>query len=132
MPEYCIRVKRVYEAPDPEDGCRILADRLWPRGLSREKAALDRWVRDVAPTEALRKSYAHKAERYEDFRTAYRKELDENPEAEEVLCFCRSALRSRNVTLLCAAKDENHSNAFVLCEWIKRKMEEKEDVLLSV
>ena len=74
-----ICIKRVYEAASPDDGERILVDRLWPRGLSKEKAAIDIWEKDVAPSAALRKWFGHDPDKFDDFRNKYRKELEENP-----------------------------------------------------
>ena len=74
-----ICIKRVYEAASPDDGERILVDRLWPRGLSKEKAAIDIWEKDVAPSAALRKWFGHDPDKFDDFRNKYRKELEDNP-----------------------------------------------------
>ena len=74
-----ICIKRVYEAASPDDGERILVDRLWPRGLSKEKAAIDIWEKDVAPSAALRKWFGHDPDKFDDFRNKYRKELEYNP-----------------------------------------------------
>lgn len=76
-----ICIKRVYEAASPDDGERILVDRLWPRGLSKEKAAIDIWEKDVAPSAALRKWFGHDPDKFDDFRNKYRKELEDNPAA---------------------------------------------------
>ena len=73
-----ICIKRVYEAASPDDGERILVDRLWPRGLSKEKAAIDIWEKDVAPSAALRKWFGHDPDKFDDFRNKYRKELEDN------------------------------------------------------
>ena len=73
-----ICIKRVYEAASPDDGERILVDRLWPRGLSKEKAAIDIWEKDVAPSAALRKWFGHDPDKFDDFRNKYRKELERN------------------------------------------------------
>lgn len=114
-----IQVKRIYEAADPEDGYRVLADRLWPRGIRKEAACLDDWVKELAPSDALRKRFAHQADRFADFREAYRKELDANPHAAEFAGFCLAKCRTGKVTLLYAAKDESDNNAVVLREWIE-------------
>jgi uncharacterized protein YeaO (DUF488 family) len=117
-----IQIRRVYDPAGPEDGCRLLADRLWPRGISKEKASWERWIKETAPSTELRKSFAHQADRFDEFRTAYRKELDASPEAARLVQECEAVLPLKNITLLYAAKDETHNNAAVLCEWIGRKI----------
>lgn len=106
-----IRIKRVYEAPTGDDGLRVLVDRLWPRGLSKEKAAVHRWVKDIAPSTALRKWYNHDPERWAEFRRRYKAELAQAPEAVAAL---RQLTRQGRVTLLFAARDEARNNAVVL------------------
>jgi len=120
---YSLKIKRIYSAAGPEDGYRVLVDRLWPRGIRKEAAGLDDWARNIAPSTELRKSFAHQRERFDAFQTAYREELDANPEAQTFAGICRKELLSRNVTLLYAAKDESCSNAPVLCEWVREQME---------
>lgn len=120
---YSIKIKRIYAPPGPEDGYRVLADRLWPRGIGKEAARLDAWERAVAPTSALRKSFGHRPECFGAFRDAYLSELDNNPAAAEFCLSCKAELETRNVTLLYAAKDGTCSNASVLCEWLKRQTE---------
>jgi uncharacterized protein YeaO (DUF488 family) len=93
------RVKRVYDAPDPADGHRVLVDRLWPRGLSRERAALDEWLRDVAPSVALRRWYAHDPVNWPEFRRRYAAELAVPP-ASEALARLRALAAAGEVTLL--------------------------------
>jgi len=111
-----ITVKRVYEEPAASDGVRVLVDRLWPRGLSKERARIDRWTKEIAPSDALRKWFAQDAGRWDGFRQRYREELDTNREAlGELIALCRQ----RPVTLLFAAKDEAHNNAVVLREWLE-------------
>lgn len=103
--------KRVYETPAPEDGLRVLVDRLWPRGLSRERAAIDRWARGLAPSTALRTWYGHEPERFAEFRRRYLEELaSPPPEFEELV---NAATRGR-VTLLFAARDAQLCHALVL------------------
>ena len=117
-----LRCKRVYLPPEPEDGKRILADRLWPRGVSKERAALHQWRRDCAPSDAVRKSYCHDTEKFPDFRTAYRAELDSSADAAALVKDCEAWLADGNVTLLFGAKDAEHSNAAVLKEWLEEKL----------
>jgi len=104
------RLKRVYEAPAAADGMRVLVDRLWPRGLSKDKAAVDLWLKDVAPSDALRREFHAHPERFDAFRKAYVAELHGN----EALAELRALARKRKVTLLYAAKDDAHNNAVVL------------------
>jgi uncharacterized protein YeaO (DUF488 family) len=106
-----IHIKRVYEKPAKTDGLRILVDRLWPRGLSKEKAAVALWLRDVAPSNELRKWFGHDAAKWKEFQVRYRKELRQNKEALELL---RQESRKQTVTLLYGARDENHNEAQVL------------------
>jgi uncharacterized protein YeaO (DUF488 family) len=109
-----IRLKRVYDDASPDDGTRVLVDRLWPRGLSREAAKVDLWLKGVAPSEALRHWFNHDPERWPEFRKRYRAELAENSEDLETL---RQLLAGKKpVTLLFAARDTEHNNAVVLKE----------------
>jgi uncharacterized protein YeaO (DUF488 family) len=109
-----IQIKRVYEKPDPKDGFRILVDRLWPRGLTKEKAAVDLWLKDVAPSTELRKWFGHDPEKWKEFQKKYLKELKENKEAVDTL---KEHLKKGTVTLLYAAKDEAHNEAQVLKDY---------------
>ena len=106
-----IRLKRVYEAPAPEDGTRILVERLWPRGLTKEKAALDHWLKEVAPSPELRRWYDHKPERWPEFQKRYRAELEARSEALEAL---RELCAEGSVTFVFAARDEERNSAVVL------------------
>jgi uncharacterized protein YeaO (DUF488 family) len=110
-----LRIKRVYERPSPEDGIRILVDRLWPRGLSKDAAALDHWFKDIAPSTELRKWFDHREDRFDEFRDRYRLELKANPSLAEF----RKLTRSGKVTLLYAAHDEKVNHAVVLAEYTK-------------
>jgi len=107
-----VRLKRIYDDPAPEDGTRVLVDRLWPRGVSREAAAIDFWVRDLAPSDELRRSFAHDPERFDEFRRRYLAELRENGEALKDL----AARTEGTLTLLFAARDVERNNAVVLAE----------------
>jgi uncharacterized protein YeaO (DUF488 family) len=108
-----LQVKRVYEQPSPTDGMRVLVDRLWPRGLSRAKVSADLWLRDAAPSAALRRWYGHDRSRWGEFRRKYRKELSRQPEVLELL----DDLRRRSaVTLMSGTRDVAHSHAAVLAE----------------
>lgn len=111
-----IKIKRVYEAPDKSDGQRILVDRLWPRGMTKEKAALDLWLKDIAPSTELRKWFGHDPEKWEGFRRKYTEELRHNPAAAATL---RDVLKKGPVTLLYGARDEAHNEAAVLKQWLE-------------
>lgn len=110
-----IRLKRVYEDPNEDDGTRILVDRLWPRGLSKERARVDVWLKEVAPSHELRKRFGHDPARWEQFQADYRRELDANTAATEQL---RALLAAGPATILYGARDEEHNEAVVLKEWL--------------
>lgn len=104
-------IKRVYDAPSPDDGFRVLVDRLWPRGLSKEKAAVDLWLKDVAPSTELRTWFNHDPEKWDEFVTRYHAELKDNPAVAEL----RRAIKEHGrVTLLYGAHDEKHNQAVAL------------------
>jgi uncharacterized protein YeaO (DUF488 family) len=106
-----ILLKRVYEAPARQDGMRVLVDRLWPRGLTPQKASADLWLREVAPSARLRRWYGHDPRRWEEFRHRYRAELEQAPQALRTL---RELRRRGRVTLLFAARSREQNNAVVL------------------
>ena len=106
-----IRIKRAYEEPDREDGTRILVDRLWPRGLTKEKARVDLWLKDVAPSTELRKWFAHDPAKWAEFRSRYLEELKGN---KEQLSLLRQEAAKGNVTLVYGAKDQQHNEAVIL------------------
>ena len=106
-----IEIKRVYDAPAKSDGVRVLVDRLWPRGVSKEAAALDRWMKEVAPSAALRRWFGHDPEKWDAFRRRYESELGGR---EEELAFLREKSREGTLTLVYAAKDTEHNDAVVL------------------
>lgn len=111
-----VQVKRAYLPPEESDGERILVDRLWPRGLRREDAAIDLWVKEVAPSAELRRWFNHEPERWDEFRRRYFAELEGNPAVEEL----RKRVRAGKVTLLFGARDEEHNNAVALREYLER------------
>jgi uncharacterized protein YeaO (DUF488 family) len=111
-----VSVKRIYEAPSPSDGRRILVDRLWPRGVRKADAHLDAWMKDVAPSTELRRWFGHRPERWDEFRRRYVEELKANPAMAEL----RKLAGAGHVTLLFAAKDEAHNEAVVLSERLKQ------------
>jgi uncharacterized protein YeaO (DUF488 family) len=108
-----IQLKRVYEDPAKSDGTRILVDRLWPRGLTKEKAHVDLWLKEVAPTDDLRKWFGHDPARWPEFRARYRAELKRNSDQ---LSLLRQAVAKGPSTLVYGAKDEEHNQAVVLHE----------------
>lgn len=105
-----IAIKRVYEKADRADGLRILVDRIWPRGLTKEKAKIDEWLKDIAPSTELRRWFGHKSERWAEFQRRYRAELA-SPAARDVLERLRQRARKEKVTLLYGAKNEAENNA---------------------
>ena len=109
------RVKRVYEAPSPDDGARVLVDRLWPRGMRKDAAHLDDWVKDVAPSAELRTWYAHDPAKFDEFRRRYTAEL-EQPGAREALGRLRADAEKGPLTLLTATREPSLSEAAVLAE----------------
>ena len=106
-----VKLKRVYEVPSKEDGTRILVDRLWPRGLSKEKAHVDLWLKEIAPSTELRKWFAHDPAKWSAFEARYRAELKQNPLQ---LALLKQAAAKGPATLLYGAKDEEHNEAIVL------------------
>lgn len=112
-----IHLKRAYEDPTPSDGFRILVDRLWPRGVRKEAARIDLWLKDIAPSSELRKWFGHDPARWDEFRRRYFQELDGKPELVGQL---RERLRQGNATLVYAAKDEEHNDAVALQEYLER------------
>ncbi len=113
-----IRLKRIYEPPEPGDGRRILVDRLWPRGLAKDDAKLDEWLKEIAPSDDLRKWFGHDPAKWDEFRKRYRAELKPH---EDILARLRAEARKGTVTLLFAAKDEEHNNAVVLQEMLQSR-----------
>ena len=108
-----IRIKRVYEQPDKHDGRRILVDRLWPRGLTKGKASVDLWLKDIAPSTALRKWFGHDPDKWEAFKERYLAELKNNSEQIRLL---KHELDKGDVTLVYGAKDKEHNEAVVIQE----------------
>lgn len=104
-----VSIKRIYEPVDKTDGYRILVDRLWPRGVSKEEAHIDLWLKEIAPSDELREWFGHEVQKWEEFQKKYKAELKSNPALEQL-----QHLKEKNVTLLYAAKDEEHNNAVVL------------------
>src|SRR5574337_739817 len=112
------QIKRVYEKPAKNDGTRVLIDRLWPRGLKKEEAGIDYWMKEIAPSDTLRKWFAHKEERWHEFKSRYMKELKDKNELLKQLI---DLGKKKKVTLLYAAKNEETNNAQVLLEVLKKE-----------
>jgi len=112
-----IRVKRVYDEPVKDDGHRVLVDRLWPRGLTKREAQIDEWLKEIAPSTALRKWYKHDSDKWKEFKKKYAGELDEHRQQLEKLA-CEA--RKRTVTFLFSAKDIERNNAVALREYVEK------------
>lgn len=113
-----ISVKRAYDKPEPLDGYRVLVDRLWPRGLSKEKLKIDEWMKDIAPSAELRKWYGHEIEKWPEFRKRYRSELAKPP-AKDLLEELAARAKRGKVTLVIGARDAEHANGAVIAELLK-------------
>jgi uncharacterized protein YeaO (DUF488 family) len=111
-----VHLKRVYEAPSKKDGLRVLVERLWPRGLTKDRAAVDLWLKDVAPSPELRKWFGHDPDRWDQFQERYRKELQTNKDAVHLL---QEKSKKGTVTLVFAARDEEHNGAVVLKKFMQ-------------
>ncbi|MDY0409542.1 DUF488 domain-containing protein [Virgibacillus soli] len=115
-----VHLKRIYEAPSNADGVRILVDRIWPRGISKEKAQLDEWLKEIAPSHDLRKWFAHDVSKFPAFAEKYKGELKQNDEQRTAFLKLKQIIQqSEMVTLLYAAKDEEHNQAQVLKQYIE-------------
>ncbi len=114
-----IKIKRVYDPPSKDDGCRILIDRLWPRGLSKQKAKLDDWIKEVAPSNGLRQWFSHEADKWEEFKRRYREELSEK---QDLLNRIRQLEKENGtISLVYSARDTEHNNAVALKEIIGKR-----------
>jgi uncharacterized protein YeaO (DUF488 family) len=113
-----IQVKRVYEPAAPEDGIRVLVDRIWPRGVTKQKARLDMWLKEIAPSTALRKWFAHDPAKWTDFKKRYAQELDSH---REILAELAAKAKRSAVTLLFSSKEERYNNAAALKEYLERR-----------
>lgn len=116
-----IKIKRVYESANKSDGYRVLIDRMWPRGIKKEELVYDEWLKDLAPSKELRQYFAHESDKWKDFKSLYRKELQTKEAREKLKLLGKRALKG-TVTLIYSAKDEEHNNAIVLKEVISRWM----------
>ncbi len=118
-----IRLKRVYEAAEAADGMRVLVDRLWPRGLGKDDLACDLWLKEVAPSAALRRWFGHDPSRWQAFQERYQAELAARPESWQPLL---AAARTGTVTLLYSARDEAHNNAVALKAFLEERLREED------
>jgi uncharacterized protein YeaO (DUF488 family) len=112
-----IRIKRVYEPAEAQDGYRVLVDRLWPRGVSKQDAAIDLWLKEAAPSTVLRKWFNHVPERWDKFKGRYFAELDENGEHLQPLL---KAAKEGNITLVYSSRDQKHNQALALREYLEK------------
>lgn len=115
-----LKIKRIYDPPEVSDGKRFLVDRLWPRGVAKDQARIDEWLKEIAPSDQLRKLFHHKPERWEEFQKRYREEL-QSPEKQEMIKRLQVLAKKGTVTLLFAAKDTEHNNAVALADFIRKK-----------
>ena len=111
-------MKRIYDPPSPSDGFRVLVDRLWPRGLKKEEAKVDMWLKDIAPSDGLRKWFGHEPAKWDEFKRRYFEELDKH--VGEIAAIVEKA-KSGTVTLLFGAKEKIYNNAAALIEYIEKK-----------
>jgi uncharacterized protein YeaO (DUF488 family) len=119
-----VRLRRVYDEPSPDDGARVLVDRVWPRGTTKAAARLDEWLKDVAPSAGLRTWYGHQPALYDEFRRRYLAELDD-PARAEALERLRTLHREGAITLLTATRDIDHSQAAVLAEVLRTSRQDR-------
>jgi uncharacterized protein YeaO (DUF488 family) len=112
-----IQIKRAYDPVEESDGYRILIDRLWPRGVSKEQLRHDAWLKEIAPTDELREWLDHEPDKFGEFKRQYKNELDSNDQLEKLLSICES---HDSVTLIYSAKDQKHNNAVVLKEYLEK------------
>ncbi len=115
-----VTCRRIYDSASPSDGTRVLVDRVWPRGLRKEDAHLDEWLREIAPSTELRRWYGHEPRRFADFRRRYLAELRE-PQRQQALRHLRELAGRHDLTLLTATRDLEHSQAAVLARWLGEK-----------
>jgi uncharacterized protein YeaO (DUF488 family) len=113
-----LQLKRAYESPAKSDGTRLLVDRLWPRGVSKDEAKIDHWLKEIAPSTALRKWFDHDPAKWTEFRKRYWRELDQNESAVTQL---KELLHGKTITLIYGAKDTEHNHAVALKEYVESK-----------
>lgn len=113
-----VTIKRIYEAPSPQDGYRILVDRLWPRGIKKEAANIDRWLKEIAPTNELRKWFGHDPVKWTEFQKKYKQELKTNTAWKELLHLSE---QHKKLTILYAAKDKKHNHAVLISKLLNKQ-----------
>ncbi|WP_373471777.1 DUF488 domain-containing protein [Carnobacterium alterfunditum] len=123
MINYPLTMKRVYEKSEKEDGYRILVDRIWPRGVSKQKADIDDWTKEITPTTMIRKEFDHQPQKFDWFKKAYWAELESNPYAQEFIEHVFDELQQAPVTFVYAAKDEQFNHVVILIEFVQTKMQ---------
>ncbi len=116
-----LQIKRIYDSFEAGDGIRLLVDRLWPRGISKEEAHLDGWLKELAPSQELRQWFGHKAENFAEFAALYRDELEASPEAQKAVRQVMLQSKGNTVTLLYGAKDPNVNHAVILMAYLDEK-----------
>ena len=121
MASTTVRIKRVYEPREKADGCRVLVDRLWPRGLTREKAAIDRWLKELGPSTELRQWFDHRTDRWQEFAKRYRRELA-GPAARPLLKELAAMAAAGPLTLVFSAHDEAHNQAVVIAQLLRARL----------
>lgn len=117
---FTINIKRIYESPSIEDGYRILVDRLWPRGISKDKAKIDEWAKNIAPSTELRKEFHQDPQLSAEFKMKYTTELEKNEQITDFLDHIKIKLQETNITFLYAAKDREYNHAVILKEWLEK------------
>jgi len=113
-----IKVKRIYESPGPDDGLRILVERLWPRGIRRDEASIDLWMKEIAPSHELRRWFSHDPAKWEEFKRRYWEEIKDKNEFEELV----KLARERNITLVFSTKSLKYNNAVALKQFIEERL----------
>lgn len=119
-----LQCKRIYEPANETDGFRILVDRLWPRGIKKEKAHINLWAKEIAPSNELRKWFSHDPLKFDTFKKRYRKELICNPASQKFGNLCLQKIKEQNITLLYAAKNEQYNQAVVIKEWLEEQIQD--------
>lgn len=119
-----LQSKRIYEPANETDGFRILVDRLWPRGIKKEKAQINLWAKEIAPSNELRKWFSHDPLKFDAFKKRYRQELISNPASQKFSNLCLQKIKEQNITLLYAAKNEQYNQAVVIKEWLEEQIQD--------
>ena len=117
-----LKLRRIYEEPSLEDGYRILVDKLWPRGISKERSKLDYWAKEITPSTELRKFFCHDSDKFENFTKRYILELETNDTSVDFVNLIKDRLKEGNVTLIYAAKDPQINHAIVLKDWLDKRL----------